>query len=177
MSEIVYFAYGSNMLHRRILARVPSARPRGRALLTGYELKWHKVGQDGSGKCDIVRTESPDALVVGVVYEFDRAHKGPLDRAEGRGLGYDETELTVELGGAPVTARAYLATRVDAGIQPFTWYRALVVAGAAEHGLPADYIESLRRVGAVEDADGSRSARHFAMADAGTDWPGARGLS
>lgn len=53
-----YFAYGSNLCVRRLRRRVPSARALGPARLDGWTLRWHKRGEDGSGKCSIAR---PDA--------------------------------------------------------------------------------------------------------------------
>lgn len=53
---IYYFAYGSNMLTERLIARTPSARPVGTSLLPGHRLTFHKRGRDGSGKCDAFET-------------------------------------------------------------------------------------------------------------------------
>ncbi|MDH5338704.1 MAG: gamma-glutamylcyclotransferase [Rubrivivax sp.] len=164
MSVIVNFSYGSNMLARRIAQRVPSARPVQRAVLQGYELRWHKVGQDGSGKCDIVRSERPGSVVHGVLYQFARDEKHLLDAAEGLGRGYDERQVSVEGDSGIVHAWAYVATATDPQRLPFNWYRALVVAGAMEHGLPAPYVQSLRATPAVDDADVGRARLHFALA-------------
>jgi hypothetical protein len=167
MGVIVNFSYGSNMLHRRIAQRVPSARPLQRALLHGHELRWHKVGQDGSGKCDIVASPRPGSVVHGVLYAFARDEKHLLDRAEGLGRGYDEAQLSVKSGSTTVRAWAYVATATDASRLPFSWYRALVIAGAQEHGLPADYVDALRATRATEDANVRRAELHFALAGGG----------
>jgi gamma-glutamylcyclotransferase (GGCT)/AIG2-like uncharacterized protein YtfP len=163
MSRLPYFAYGSNMLSRRIVERVPSARRLGLAVLEGYALRWHKVGQDGSGKCDVVQVAS--ARVHGVVYTFDAEHKPLLDAAEGLGRGYEERELSLQVEGVRVSALAYVATATDQRVRPFSWYKALVLGGAIENGLPQDYVASLGAVPAVDDADTARAAHHFALAD------------
>jgi gamma-glutamylcyclotransferase len=49
-ATIVNFAYGSNMLTRRLRERAPSARTVGTGVLHGHTLRWHKVGQDSSGQ-------------------------------------------------------------------------------------------------------------------------------
>ena len=49
---MLYFAYGSNLSSARMAARVPSARVVARAQLPGHALRFHKVGRDGSAKCD-----------------------------------------------------------------------------------------------------------------------------
>ena len=156
------FAYGSNMLTRRLRARTASALPLGTAVLHDHALHWHKTGQDGSGKCDVRST--PGSHVHGVLYRIALHDKARLDAAEGLGAGYDETELAVHAGGAPVAARLYVATHIDAALPPFDWYHALVLAGAHEHGLPAPYIDTLRTVATRADADAARAALNFALA-------------
>ncbi len=53
-----HFAYGSNMLTRRLTdsSRAPSAVACGVATALGFVVRFHKVGADGSGKCTLVAT-------------------------------------------------------------------------------------------------------------------------
>lgn len=148
MSTFLYFAYGSNMLTSRLRSddRCPSARPLGIGALHGYELKWHKRSKDGSGKCDIIKSEEGAAIVHGVLYEIPNHEKSNLDRAEGLGYGYGQVEIEVSRDGRSVAAVAYVATNVDSTLKPFDWYHSHVVDGAVEHGLPAEYIAGLRSV-------------------------------
>ena len=161
--HFVSFAYGSNMLTARLRERCPSARPLGAAELRGYELRWHKTSKDRSGKCDIVRTDQPGASVFGVVYEIAVGEKGALDKAEGLGAGYDEAVIGVHHGSDRLTATAYVATRTDPALKPYSWYRALVVAGAREHGLPADYIARLEVVPATEDPNRTQHDKNMRL--------------
>lgn len=154
------FAYGSNMASRRLLARTPSAVPLGAACLPGFRLAWHKVGRDGSGKCDIVETGAAGDAVWGVVYRIAEAERPLLDLAEGLGQGYDYRALEVSLGDRIVHAGAYVATHIDAALQPFDWYRALVADGADEHGLPLAYRDALGRVLVRADPDAARDLVH-----------------
>ncbi len=167
MTPVLNFAYGSNMLWQRIRDRVPSAVPLGPARLPGYQLHWHKVGKDRSGKCDIRPAADPANLVHGVLYRFDRSDKPLLDAAEGLGYGYDEIEVQVETANGSSLALAYAATHIEPTLRPFDWYQALVVAGAVEHGLPVDYVDALRRIEAKADADAARAALHFKLAGQG----------
>ena len=50
-AAMYYFAYGSNMLTRRltVAARGPSAHAIAVGKLLGRQLQFHKVGLDGSG--------------------------------------------------------------------------------------------------------------------------------
>lgn len=53
-----YFAYGSNMSLLRLWQRVPSAVRIGVFTLQGHQLRFHKLGKDGSGKCDAYQTNN-----------------------------------------------------------------------------------------------------------------------
>ncbi|MEY9829736.1 gamma-glutamylcyclotransferase [Sinorhizobium fredii] len=161
----ITFAYGSNMPTARIRARCASARFVGVAELSGYQLRWHKKSKDGSGKCDIVRTDRLGASVFGVLYEIASSEKADLDRAEGLGSGYDETEIEVHRGAERLIVKAYVASSdaVVPTLKPYTWYRALAVAGAKEHGLPTDYIAGLESVPANDDPDRARHDRRMRL--------------
>lgn len=161
--HFVTFAYGSNMPTARIRARCPSARFVGMAELPGFELRWHKKSKDGSGKCDIVQTDRPGASVFGVLYEIASSEKTNLDKAEGLGSGYDETKIDVFYGANRLTVEAYIASNTDPTLKPYTWYRDLAIAGAREHGLPADYIAGLEAVSAQQDPDMKRHDRNMAL--------------
>jgi gamma-glutamylcyclotransferase len=163
MTALLNFAYGSNMLTARLQARTPSAWPLGRALLRGHRLHWHKVGRDGSGKCDIVATGDEADGVHGVVYAIALADKPLLDAAEGLGQGYDERRLTLEHADGELQAWAYVATHIDPALRPYDWYRALVQAGALEHGLPAGYVAGIAAVPTMADPDAQRAALHWAL--------------
>ena len=79
-----YFAYGSNLCLPRLKARVPGVRALGSALLRGHELRWHKKGDDGSGKGSIVEVGG-DAVVHGALFAVPEREKAALGRAEGPG--------------------------------------------------------------------------------------------
>jgi hypothetical protein len=152
-NNIVTFAYGSNMLTRRLTSpdRCPSAKALGLAEIRGYELRWHKRSKDGSGKCDVVKVEDAEAVMYGVLFAIARSEKGKLDRAEGLRKGYDEQQIEVSQRGAMIPAQVYVATDTAAGLKPCTCYHGLVVAGAEEHGLPEEYVEQLRLVPALKN--------------------------
>ena len=48
-------------------------------------------------------------------------------------------------------------------LKPFRWYRELVYLGARYHGFPADYLQDLAAVEAIEDRDRDRLSRHQAL--------------
>ena len=66
-----------------------------------------------------------------------------------------------------LTAYAYVARseHVQADLQPFGWYKSIVLAGARAHALPAHYIASIADVGSLPDPDAGRNSHHLAMLD------------
>ena len=166
-----YFAYGSNMLTRRLTdsSRAPSAVACGIAKAPGFVVRFHKVGADGSGKCTLVATSHDAAAAFGVLYEVADADAESLDRAEGVHVGgYVRRAVRLRLSAERVVdAMTYVAgeRHLDASCVPFDWYRDLVVAGAIEHGLPPRYVEQLARVPAGPDPDAARAARARRLLD------------
>lgn len=157
------FAYGSNMSTARMRARAPSARVVAVAALPAHRLRFHKVGMDGSAKCDAQYTGERGDQVFGVVYALAGIDKARLDAAEGLGDGYDEKQVEVHTDRGRMAASMYFATRVDGRLRPFSWYRRHVLTGAREHDLPADYVERIEAAEAVEDADTERSRRELGV--------------
>jgi hypothetical protein len=162
-AKFLYFAYGSNMLSRRLLARTPSAVAVGVGYATGRRLTFDKVSSDGSGKCDIEPTSHPTDRVYGVLFEIATAEKPALGDAEGLGKGYREERVKVITPSATPEALAYVATAKEPALRPYHWYKALVVAGAAEHALPQAYVEWLRTVDSKPDPNTKRRGENEAL--------------
>ncbi len=160
----LYFAYGSNMSLPRLRARVPSARAARRVVLTGHRLAFHKIGRDGSGKCDIAAAARPSDRVHGVLYRIAPDHRAALDAAEGLGRGYaTKTVVLTTPAGGQRTAFTYYATAIDDALAPYSWYLQHVLRGAREHALPAAYIAAIAAVAAVADPDRRRSRPELAI--------------
>jgi len=158
---LLYAAYGSNLHPVRLGERIATARLVGSARVAGWSLRFHKRSNvDGSGKCDIV----PAAGAIHVaVFDIDSAARRRLDAIEGLGQGYDEARLPVPGFGDCMTYRA-AATHVDASLQPLAWYRELVIRGCEYHGFPPEYVDRIRSVPAVADADAARRREMWAIA-------------
>ncbi len=164
-----YFAYGSNMLTRRLIdpSRAPSAVACGFATASGFVVRFHKIGADGSGKCTLLAKAGDSAAAHGVLYEVSDADCARLDGVEGVHTGgYVRRSVELRLADdRTATAMTYVAGAryVDASRVPFDWYRDLVVAGAIEHGLPESYVEELMRAPVVPDPDPTRAARAYGL--------------
>lgn len=154
-NRFLYFAYGSNMSTERLRGRAPSARPVGIGRLLHHRRCWHKRGRDGSGKCDVVFVglDSVEA-VWGVLFEIDEVDRAALHRAESLGVGYLEKTVPVLTAAGTRHAMTYQAKpdQTDSRLRPLAWYKAHVVRGAHEHGLPADCVRELEAVDVANDA-------------------------
>lgn len=185
-TRLLYFAYGSNMLTRRLARRVEGVRVVGPAWLPGYRLGFHKRGMDGSGKAVVAPAGEGDG-VHGVLFELPTAARGILDRVEG---GYRRCAVEVlpspaelppgapagngngrggviaassdaaspDPDGTSVRALTYVAVpeNLQDGLLPFCWYRDFVLHGAREHRLPEAWVRELEAVGVLPDPDPER---------------------
>lgn len=160
-----YFAYGSNMSLLRLRERVPSAERIGRFTLVEHVLRFHKSSEkDGSAKCDALFTGNADDCVIGALFEIPEGEKGPLDRAEGLGVGYQEKRVTVvDVWGNSLEAFTYYATKTDSSLLPYSWYVHHVLHGAKETGVPAHYLDAVSATKSREDPDRERDARERAI--------------
>jgi gamma-glutamylcyclotransferase (GGCT)/AIG2-like uncharacterized protein YtfP len=160
------FAYGSNLSTARLAERVGRIEVVGAGSLHEHELRFHKQSKDGSTKADAFFTGSPAHRVLGAVYSLHLESKRKLDEFEGLNTQYFEAELSIEVAaGGSVAATVYRARpdRIDTAGRPYDWYREHVLVGAREHGLPAQYVETIESVPVVRDPDEARRDREFAV--------------
>lgn len=157
------FSYGSNMSLARLQNRVPTARFVAVATLPAHRLRFHKVSEDGSGKCDAEETGNPEDRVIGVVCDISASEKPILDQKEELGFGYDEKEVEVTTVQERIIALMYFAKKVDSRLKPYRWYRKHVLVGARENDLPPEYIAQIEAMEAIEDPDRTRHERELAI--------------
>lgn len=134
----LYFAYGSNLVLDRLRERVHVVDALGAARLDGHRLVCDKAGRDGSAKANLV--VDPGDHVWGALYRLEAQRMQRLDRFEG---GYQRCEVRVEARGEVHRALTYRSERRTADPVPFDWYRQLILEGARDHGLPADWLVRL----------------------------------
>ncbi|WP_421858661.1 gamma-glutamylcyclotransferase family protein [Marinobacter salarius] len=151
------------MSHRRLRARVPSARFVAVTELPAHRLRFHKSAGDGSAKCNAEDTGHSGDRVMGVVYEIADAEKSDLDRHEALGFGYDEKQVELKTEQGTLRAWMYYATRINNSLKPFHWYKDHVLIGARENGLPADYITQIEAVESIDDPKPERHARELSI--------------
>lgn len=153
MDHAWYFAYGSNMQTatfrgRRGIEFVRAAAARA----PGWRLVLDKppLLPIGEGFANIV--PDPHSDVIGVAYRVSVDSLDTIDLSEGVLIGnYQRRAIQVvplaDEAGA-VEAFTLLSDRRDPALRPSTRYMALLIEGAVEHGLPAEYVEYLRGISA-----------------------------
>lgn len=147
--SVLYFAYGSNLETGRIRARISSARKDSVACLEHHRLVCNKLGRDGSAKANLAPAAGHRAW--GVLYRIDAAHLDDLDRFEG---GYQRVEVEVRTAAGEICrATTYRSDRIASDPTPFDWYRALILEGAREHGLPEEHLALLEALPARSDEE------------------------
>jgi hypothetical protein len=55
---------------KRLRRRVPSAKFIAVATLPKHTLRFHKIGMDGSAKCDAAETDDAGNFIIGVLYDI-----------------------------------------------------------------------------------------------------------
>jgi len=160
-----YFAYGSNMSIARLRQRAPSAISLGYHLVKEHDLRFHKFGKDGSGKCNAFFTGNAEDVIYGVLFEIISDDKHVLDKVEGLGYGYDEKVVRVTAAnGVDCEATTYVASNINKDLKPYSWYVNHVYIGAKESLLPDDYIkEKIIAVDSVEDREKNRDTNQRAI--------------
>jgi gamma-glutamylcyclotransferase len=101
----------------------------------------------GPGERGVANVEpATGALTHGVLYLLTPADFDRLDWTEGVNLGlYTRIPVTVAVGdGEPLAAFTYRSSRSSPGRKPSPRYMRLLLDGAAEHGLPPEYVQLLQ---------------------------------
>jgi len=157
-----YFAYGSNLHPVRLTERVPSAKLVGKVELAHHDLAFHKQSHDGSGKCNLLKTGAASDLVHGAIYELDPEHKDVLDQYEGKGFGYMDNSINVHHQGRNYSCFTYLAqpSHIVDHLQPYHWYKKLVLMGARYLQFPHSYVSSIESVKSIDDPNENRRNEH-----------------
>ena len=158
MSFLYSAAYGSNLHPVRLTARVPSAELIGTAFLPGWSLRFNKVSNvDGSAKCSIERGGEGTWHAI---YRITAAEKRLLDACEGLGNGYDDLPLDFAEFGRCFSYTAS-PSHIRTGLDPFDWYKAMVLRGCEVNRFPADYVAAIQAVEAMPDPDRERCQQQW----------------
>jgi sulfite reductase (NADPH) flavoprotein alpha-component len=141
-----YFGYGSNMNATSLRHKGVVPKETVRGTLPDWQLVFnvtHWFRHEG-GVGNIVPRSG--AVVEGLVHTFDDEMLAKLDRVESYGVGYDRIPVEIQTAAGPVQALTYvgLPGYLDDRCLPTQRYKNILLAGAADCGLPDDYVTWLR---------------------------------
>ena len=150
----LYFAYGSNLRSAQMARICPGHVFLGPARLEGYRLAFTLPDAEWrGGVADIIESHGDE--VWGALYRLTDADLLPLDAYEGfdpRGPSEsnDYARRKIRLASTPrdilqAEAWTYFVREPQGHVAPSALYRDVLIEGAIERGLPAAYIETMRR--------------------------------
>ncbi len=151
--EHLYFAYGSNLRASQMQRLCPGHDFVAAARLDNHRLAFTLPDTEWRGGVADVIVSAGDT-VWGALYRLRETDLPPLDAYEGYDpAGPEEANeyvrrlVTVSVGGEPREAQAwcYFVRAPQGYVAPSEQYRAALVEGAAERGLPQDYIKTMQR--------------------------------
>jgi gamma-glutamylcyclotransferase len=138
-----YFAYASNMNRAQMQSRAGEILEERRGRLENYELAFNKKVRGGTAGANV--RPAPGKFVEGVLYKIKESAFRNLDRFEGAPVHYRRIQIDVkDSDGKVIAAQAFIATKVEKGLRPSPHYLKTILDGAAEHNLPAEYVDSIR---------------------------------
>ncbi|MBC8444221.1 gamma-glutamylcyclotransferase [Candidatus Woesearchaeota archaeon] len=161
---LINFSYGSNMSSKRFASRLQNYERLHIGILNHHQLKFNKLSNDGSGKCDAFETDDKNDRVYGVLYKIRKHDEYKLDKLEGYRYGYDKKKVNIEnLDGEIIEATTYYATNINETLKPYNWYKYHVLYGAIENNLPYDYISKIETVDCEIDTNIARLSRELSI--------------
>ena len=143
---LLYFAYGSNMYRKRLSDRIGFIDKWDNGTVLKKQLSFNKLGQDGSGKANLIDQE--DEKAYGVIYQVNESDLIKLDRFE---VGYERKTLEVQSdNNGYLKAILYLANNLQDFISPNKEYMNHIIRGAEENGLKQNYIDYLKSIPTID---------------------------
>jgi len=143
---LLYFAYGSNMNVKRLLSRTGSAVKWDNGMISGKKLFFNKLGQDGTGKANLIDHHGEKAF--GVLFHVSEADLIKLDKFE---VGYERKILKIKsYKQGYIDAISYLADNSIDFICPSKEYIDHIIQGADNNDMGQEYIKYLKTVPTVD---------------------------
>lgn len=149
-----YFGFGSNISMASLRAKGVVPLRSQPAVLYGWRLRFnvqHFFRNEG-GVGNIERTDDPNDQVLGVLHECLDEALTPLDATEAYGYGYGRITVQVEVNGdttkrtQTISALTYIGMPefIDNSCLPSRRYLNIILEGAVQAGLDANYIGKLK---------------------------------
>ena len=135
-----YFAYGTNMNHKEMTHRCPTAKFIKRAALKDYRFQYEENSQRNKGSAENI-IESAGDVVWGGLWDIHNSDLERLDRFEGYDDKISERKdvIVIDNDGEGYDAIVYYK-KVGKKKKPGLEYENSVIQGAKDCGLPDNYI-------------------------------------
>ena len=130
-----YFAYASNLSHKRMLERCPGSQPKFKARLPNYKLIFTGWSRKWRGGVATIRRFG-GGQVIGGVYEITERDLRRLDDHEGYPAVYDRMNvMVIPEDGDPVEAVTYIKREQSEETPPSQEYLAIIQQGYKDWGI------------------------------------------
>jgi hypothetical protein len=165
-----YFAYGSNMQRDTLSGRRQIAFTRAIPVrVPGWRVVFDKPPLLPIGEAFANLTKDATASALGVAFEVTYEDLEHIELTEGVLIGnYHRVIVPVEplvaMEDPPAAACSLSSDRSDPTLRPSARYMSLILAGAEEHGLPLEYLDTLRAIATCEESAISKAFRPIADA-------------
>ncbi|XP_019696848.1 gamma-glutamylcyclotransferase isoform X2 [Harpegnathos saltator] len=155
-NTFLYFAYGSNLLAKRIRLNNSTAVMRDIGYIKNFRLDFQRYSKRWHGASATI-VETNDSIVWGVIWELDKSNLSTLDQQEGvQNNIYHALSVDVETpNGTILNCRVYQQCHnpteyikpVDLPMdrKPSPLYL-MMIKGAQENNLPDDYLKFLKSI-------------------------------
>ncbi|KAI4466847.1 hypothetical protein MML48_2g00006941 [Holotrichia oblita] len=152
-----YFAYGSNLLAKRLRLNNPSAIRNGIGKLEDYEIDFASFSPRWRGAIATI-TRKKGKVIWGSIWELDDDDMKTLDEQEGvaKGVYFGMDVDVITQDGNRKRCRLYklnhkvqVVTNIEdlpEERRPSPAYLKVILLGAKESNLPEDYVEFLRKI-------------------------------
>lgn len=144
---VLHFGYGSNMSEEYMKQYTPSLKYVMNAQLPNFEIQFRKYSDNMKGGISSI-IDKPGGMVYGVLYEIPREEMEELDILEDVPLGIYSRETFKVFGSDSVwhDADLYRVVEPKGPFTPAAAYLDLMIAGAKEHGIDADWLARLEKM-------------------------------
>lgn len=140
----MYFAYGSFLDSETLKRHCPSARFVIRAVLPNFEVHFNYMSKTYNAGVTGVEP-APGKMARGVLYDIPEGEMEHLDVVEAvpQGFYYRQTVLAADEEGRLLEVETYRTTDPKGPFKSSRRYVGLMLKGAREHNMDAEYIKEL----------------------------------
>lgn len=139
--QILYLAYGSNLLRKQMAARCPDCIYVGLARLEGWKFQYDGASLSWSNMAVGNIIQSPNDEVWGAIYKLSLSDLNKLDGFEHYPVNYTRRPVSVTMLPQGIKAEVFAYTRTGRGVNlPSKQYANAILSGARQNKLPDKYI-------------------------------------